>query len=286
MNEKRESVRHDSLNLVSYILLNAENDIISTGVGRTLNISCGGILLEIEDLVDDDIKTVRMEIALGDSIISVDGGVRFTLLTTQGYTEYGIQFRETSTESMENLQKYLDDVLGLMEKRPGLLRSKEARIESLETTLTEEHRIISEYIESYKNMAENRNDADLIYKISKLLTFLKKDLSDHFYFEENVIFKAAESTKNAPKEIPRLTLKFRNDHSLILETLDEIIPYIRFLMGEAKNTDDFIIRKIFLFMGQTKKHAREEMELLVPLMDADKEMIRQINALLLSPEPA
>lgn len=286
MNEKRESVRHDSLNLVSYILLNADNDIISTGVGRTLNISCGGILLEIEDLVDDDIRTVRMEIALGDSIISLDGGVRFTLLTTQGYTEYGIQFRETSSESMEHLQKYLDDVLGLMEKRPGLLRSKEARIESLETTLAEEHRVISEYIESYKNMAENRNDADLIYKISKLLTFLKKDLSDHFYFEENVIFKAAESARNVSEKLPGLALKFRNDHALILETLDEIIPYIRFLMGEAKNTDDFIIRKIFLFMGQTKKHAREEMELLVPLMDSDKEIIRQINALLLSPEPA
>lgn len=281
MNENREFVRHESLNLVSYILFNSNDEIINQGVGRSLDISKGGILLEIEDLIDDEINTIRMEIALDDNIVSVDGRVAFTLLTTEGYTECGIQFKNTSSEIQANIQDYIDKNLRLKKKKPSPLRTKNTRIDSIELTLSNDHKIISDYIDSYRSMVETPENEFTMQNLSKLITFMAKDLSDHFYFEEEAVFKGSLSGSAIQTEIQVLVEKFKKDHAILINEMNAINSYIKLWVNEQKNTDTFIIRKTYLFMGQIKKHNREEMELLLPLIDQDKEKLKHINALLI-----
>lgn len=281
MKEIREYVRHDSLNLVSYILYNENDEIINQGVGRTLNISTGGILLEIEDLVEDEIKTVRMEIALDDNIVSIDGRVAFTLLTTECYTECGIKFNETPQEINSAIQNYIENVLKQKAKKPGLLRVKDARIDNLGLTLSNEHKIIHEYIDAFKKMAEIPENEFTLQNILKLINFLKKDLYEHFYFEEHVVFKAALYDNTIDKKNQALVYKFISDHALMMKEIDEIIAYIHLVCGDTERADDFIVRKIFLFMGLLKKHNREEQELLIPCIDENMENMKYLNSLLI-----
>lgn len=281
MNENREFVRHESLNLVSYILFNSNDEIINQGVGRSLDISKGGILLEIEDLIDDEINTIRMEIALDDNIISVEGRVAFTLLTTESSTECGIQFKNPNPEVQINIQNYIDNALSLKRKKPSPLRAKNTRIDSIELTLSNDHKIISDYIDSYRSMVETPENEFTMQNLSKLMIFMAKDLSDHFYFEEEAVFKGSLSGGAIQTEIPVLIEKFKKDHAILISEMNAINSYIKLWVNEQKNTDTFIIRKIYLFMGQIKKHNREEMELLLPLIDQDKEKLKHINALLI-----
>lgn len=281
MNESREYVRYDSLNLVSYTLFNTDDEIIDQGVGRTLNISSGGILLEIEDFVEDEIKNIRMEIALDDNIVTVDGRVAFTLLTTECYTECGIKFLETPHDVLKVIQDYIDNTLDKTKKKPGLLREKDARIDSLMLTLSNEHKIIDDYVDSYRNLVEKPENELTIQNISKLLTFLKKDTSDHFYFEEQAVFKAAIYDKIIDKQASDIVNKFKNEHIIMMKELNDIIAYIQLLSEDSKTPDEFIIRKIYLLMGQAKKHSREEMELLVPLIEQNWEKMRYLNSLLI-----
>lgn len=99
MNDKRSHQRFNSLNLVSYKLFDDKNELCAQGIGRTLNISQGGILLEIEDKLDDEIKGVYMEIALDDTLIIVSGSVSFTRKTNHGHIECGLNFREQIREA-------------------------------------------------------------------------------------------------------------------------------------------------------------------------------------------
>ena len=50
--EKRIKPRADSHNILSYVCLDEENEIVEQGMGRTLNVSEGGILLETHDSID------------------------------------------------------------------------------------------------------------------------------------------------------------------------------------------------------------------------------------------
>lgn len=279
MNNKREFERLKSLNLVSYVFLNNEGDVISSGVGRTLNISDGGILLEIDEFVEDEINMVKMEIALADNIINIDGEVRFCKKNALGHTECGIQFHRTDMDSANLLHSFVKSNLGQKIRNPRLLRTENARIESLGLTLANEHRILSEHIEAYKIMAEKAEGQFTTPNIMKLMLSFSKDLSEHFYFEENVVFKTALEGKKGV-EILELVNRFKKDHIIIMQELNDILGYLKMIKAEGSNPDDFLTRKIFLLMGKSKKHDREEQELLVPLIENEKEIIMQMNEIL------
>lgn len=283
MNNKREFERLKSLNLVSYVFFNIEGEIISNGMGRTLNISDGGILLEIDEFVEDEINMVKMEIALDDNIINIDGEVRFCKKNALGHTECGIQFYRTDMASANLLHSFVKSNLGMKIRNPRLLRSENARIESLGLTLANEHRILSEHIDAYKIMAEEKESQLTTPNIMKLMLTFNKDLSEHFYFEENVVFKTALEAKKSI-EILELVNRFKKDHIIIMQELNDIIAYLKLIKAEGSNPDEFITRKIFLLMGKAKKHDREEQELLVPLIENEKEIIMHMNELLSIPE--
>lgn len=103
--DQRQTTRVESLNL-SYFCIDDEENIIAQGMGRTLNISTAGILLETSEPVPEG-KTVDMEIAMQDNIISVSGTVVHSTEEKDNLYHTGIHFTKLSDEDKETLSKFI-----------------------------------------------------------------------------------------------------------------------------------------------------------------------------------
>jgi len=104
--EKRRNPRVGSHNLLSYVCLDEENETVRQGMGRTLNVSEGGILLETHDSIDPE-HIISLTIGLEDEIIDIKGKITFHKRREDGKFEYGIQFIETDEEIHRFLKQYV-----------------------------------------------------------------------------------------------------------------------------------------------------------------------------------
>ncbi len=89
--DKRKSERIDSNNLISYVCLNEKDEPVGQGMGRTLNISEGGILLETHAIIDPN-YTLSFTISLEDVIMDIKGRVTYNKKRGDGKYESGIKF--------------------------------------------------------------------------------------------------------------------------------------------------------------------------------------------------
>lgn len=103
--EQRQSPRVDSLNL-SFFCIDEEKNIINQGMGRTLNISDEGILLESSEQLPQG-KSVDMEIAMQNEIINASGTVIHSTENTDSTFHTGIQFTTISDADKETLRVFL-----------------------------------------------------------------------------------------------------------------------------------------------------------------------------------
>lgn len=103
--DQRQTPRVESLNL-SYFCIDEEKNIIAQGMGRTLNISTAGILLETSEPVPEG-KIVDMEIAMQDNIISTSGTVVHSNIESDNLYHTGIHFTKLSEEDKETLSKFI-----------------------------------------------------------------------------------------------------------------------------------------------------------------------------------
>jgi hypothetical protein len=71
--DKRKHERYSALNL-SYICEDKDGDVLYEGMGRTLNVSEGGILLETNFYISPG-NTLTLEIALEDNLVNLRGRV-------------------------------------------------------------------------------------------------------------------------------------------------------------------------------------------------------------------
>lgn len=105
MTEKRKNRRIDSLNL-SYICLD-ENDVkFKQGMGRTLNISETGILLETNFPIKPEYK-VLLSIGLEDDLVDMEGRVIHCKSGKDGKFETGIQFLEPDDRTNQTLKNFV-----------------------------------------------------------------------------------------------------------------------------------------------------------------------------------
>ena len=104
--EKRHHKRIDSLNLISYVCLDENDQIIKQGMGRTLNVSKGGILLETHIKIDSG-KIVLLTIGLEEDLVDIKGKIVTSSEGNEGKFESGIQFLETDETSREILDRYI-----------------------------------------------------------------------------------------------------------------------------------------------------------------------------------
>ena len=104
--EKRKHARISSLNL-SYVCLDEKDKIIKQGMGRTLNVSESGILLETHFPIDK-IHMVTMTLGLEEELVDIKGRPVHTRTNDEGKYEVGIQFFEPDKKARRSLKKFID----------------------------------------------------------------------------------------------------------------------------------------------------------------------------------
>jgi hypothetical protein len=103
--EKRKHARINSLNL-SYICLDEQNTKVKQGMGRTLNVSESGILLETNFPIDSK-HVVLLTIGLEEDIVDIKGRAVHSKTNAQGLYEVGIQFMGTDNKANKTLKKFI-----------------------------------------------------------------------------------------------------------------------------------------------------------------------------------
>ena len=104
--ELRKKPRIGSHNLVSYVCLDEDNHKIKQGIGRTLNISEGGILLETHSPVETGL-VVSLTIGMEDDLIDYKGKIAHSKERDDGKFENGIEFSTMNAEEMQFLQQFI-----------------------------------------------------------------------------------------------------------------------------------------------------------------------------------
>ncbi len=104
--EKRIDPRIESSNLLSYICLDENNHEMMQGMGRTLNVSEGGILLETHVPIDPH-HIVSMTMALEDDLMDFKGKIAYSRKREDGKFESGIEFIEMDEEKQRFYRQYI-----------------------------------------------------------------------------------------------------------------------------------------------------------------------------------
>ncbi len=103
--ERRTSDRFDTLNL-SYIQVNEDGSIIHEGMGRTLNVSQNGILLEIT--TDEEMTgKVILQIALDDELVDLQGNIVHCEKNDRQTHQAGIEFYDVDSKAKGILDKFI-----------------------------------------------------------------------------------------------------------------------------------------------------------------------------------
>jgi len=103
--ENRRHIRIDSLNL-SHITVAEEGAVVYQGMGRTLNVSESGILLETKyqmPLGDE----LTISIGFEDDLLELKGHAVFTKETKPGMQETGIEFVDIDSAILPKLQSFI-----------------------------------------------------------------------------------------------------------------------------------------------------------------------------------
>jgi len=104
--EKRRHYRVDSQNLLNYACYDENGHVVKQGMGRTLNVSETGILLETHIPIDSQ-YVVGLTIGFEENLINIKGKVVYTKAGKDGKFESGIQFMESDSDTNALLKKFI-----------------------------------------------------------------------------------------------------------------------------------------------------------------------------------
>jgi c-di-GMP-binding flagellar brake protein YcgR len=104
--EKRKHARISSLNL-SYVCLDENNQIIKQGMGRSLNVSESGILLETHFPIDEQ-HIVTLTLGLEEDLVDIKGRPVHTRINDAGKYEVGIEFLKSDAKTRKALKKFIE----------------------------------------------------------------------------------------------------------------------------------------------------------------------------------
>jgi hypothetical protein len=103
--EHRKTRRLDSLNL-SYICLDEDQQTVKQGMGRTLNLSESGILLETYFPIATG-HTVILSIGLKNRVVDLKGRPVHVRSIGKEVYEIGIEFIEPDPKTLKTLKQFL-----------------------------------------------------------------------------------------------------------------------------------------------------------------------------------
>lgn len=104
--EKRKHSRIDSMNLLNYVCRDENDEEANQGMGRTLNVSESGILLETHNRIDPS-HIVSLTIGFKESVVDIEGRVIYAKENMRGMFESGIEFFEMDDSAREILKSYI-----------------------------------------------------------------------------------------------------------------------------------------------------------------------------------
>jgi hypothetical protein len=90
--EQRKHPRVDTCNLISYLAIRENGEITDQSMGRALNISQGGILLETTRLIFSEYISL-MSVDLDNNLIEIKGDVVYSKDNGSGMIENGVRFK-------------------------------------------------------------------------------------------------------------------------------------------------------------------------------------------------
>ncbi|MCB2183274.1 MAG: PilZ domain-containing protein [Desulfobulbaceae bacterium] len=103
--ERRKQQRLDSLN-ISYVCEDEDGDIVLEGIGRTLNVSESGILLETNFKINPA-HTLILEIAFEDTLVDLRGKAIYCHVESGTIFHTGISFTDLDDTSLKALRYYI-----------------------------------------------------------------------------------------------------------------------------------------------------------------------------------
>jgi len=103
--EKRKHQRFSSLNL-SYVCLDEDQKTVKQGMGRTLNLSESGILLETHFPIAQDHRVI-LSIGLEDDLVDVRGRPIHVCDKGQDVYEIGIEFVAPGETALRLIRKFI-----------------------------------------------------------------------------------------------------------------------------------------------------------------------------------
>jgi len=106
--EKRKHQRFSSLNL-SYVCLDEDQKTVKQGMGRTLNLSESGILLETHFPISEEHHVV-LSIGLGEDLVDLRGRPVHVRATGQGTYEIGIESVDPGQATLRAIRQFLQSL--------------------------------------------------------------------------------------------------------------------------------------------------------------------------------
>jgi c-di-GMP-binding flagellar brake protein YcgR len=105
--EKRQHYRINSQNLLNYACYDEEGNLSRQGMGRTLNVSKTGILLETHVELENGTR-IELTIGFEEDLLTLNGTIVYAKPGQEGKFESGIQFSDVDESSEKLLQKYIE----------------------------------------------------------------------------------------------------------------------------------------------------------------------------------
>ncbi len=105
--EKRKHNRIDSLHLLNYVYTDESSEGAMQGMGRTLNVSESGILLETHTPPISVGSIVSLTIGFEEDMVDIKGRVIYTNESTNDMFESGIEFFDVDENAKETLGRYI-----------------------------------------------------------------------------------------------------------------------------------------------------------------------------------
>ncbi len=100
MEENRRYKRVDSINLLSYVSLDEDGKPLEQGMGRTLNISQGGLLIETQVPIEAK-YILLMAVDIQDHLIKIKGKVAYSKEVEKKLFHTGVRFIESNEKIRE-----------------------------------------------------------------------------------------------------------------------------------------------------------------------------------------
>lgn len=105
MKENRRFERVDAIHL-SYVCIDEAGNVVHEGMGRTLNVSEAGILLETPFCTELG-QTLNVTLAVGEELLDVNGRVIRVEETPDG-CRTGVEFSELSAGDREKIREFIE----------------------------------------------------------------------------------------------------------------------------------------------------------------------------------